>query len=466
MTLLGSLRREFVGIGPLFGPLLISQYAGIANGVVDTAMAARLGVMELASAAVGVAMWVPLQLFVLGVLYGMLMLVSQRFGAGDAQGTRQIACQGMWLGLGLGVSAALAVWGLSHHIAWFGVADDLVTLAGEYMRMTLAGMPFAGIAFALRFFCEGQKVVVPVTVISILMVGINALLNYGLMFGNLGLPALGLRGCGLATSVSSVCFMFMTALYICFALGSSGRDFFRHLYAPEWATIKIILAIGVPIGLGVTSEYLVFTVITLFIATAGAVAAAAHQICFSATMLLFATPSALSVAASIRVGNLRGRGDNEALRAAVVGIAAFSLLIGAVFTSVMTLCAEPFLRLFTSDTAVLPLAVSVLHVAAFFQLSDSVQVCLNGMLRGTGDTTVPFCLTTAAYWFFCLPLGYLLAGAPLLAGLGVSPAMFGIRGWWIALMISITLVAALLALRVRKTFWTSEEPVPIGATGT
>ena len=266
------------------------------------------------------------------------------------------------------------------------------------------------------------------------MVGINALLNYGLMFGNLGFPALGLRGCGMATAVSSVCFLLMTALYIRFAPGSPGRNFFRRFHAPQWAVIRGILAIGAPIGLGITSEYLVFTVITLFIATTGAVPAAAHQICFSATMLLFATPSAFSVAASIRVGNLRGRGDNEALHVAVLSIVAFSFLIGVTFTGVMTAYAEPLLRLFTTDAAVLPLAVSVLYVAAFFQLSDSVQVCLNGTLRGAGDTAVPFCLTTAAYWLFCLPLGWVLSGGPLPAGLGVSPQVFGIRGWWIALI--------------------------------
>lgn len=157
MTLSSKLREELAGTLPLFGPLLISQYAGIANGVVDTAMAARLGVVELASAAVGTAIWMPLQLFTLGVLYGMLMLISQRFGAGDAKGIRDIAHQGLWLGLVLGLCAALAVWGLSHRIAWFGAADDLVVPAGEYMRMVLGGMPFVGMAFALRFFAKGRK---------------------------------------------------------------------------------------------------------------------------------------------------------------------------------------------------------------------------------------------------------------------------------------------------------------------
>lgn len=462
MSLLGSLRRELPGILPLFGPLLISQYAGIANGVVDTAMAARLGTLELGSVSVGVAIWIPLHLFTLGVLYGSLILISQRSGAGDREGVRKISQQAMWLGLFLGSCAALAICFLSYRIHWFGAAADLVAPAGEYMRMVAPGLPFAGVAIALRFFCEGQKVVIPVTVMSVLMVCVNAFLNYCLMFGNFGAPALGLRGCGLATALSSVAFLCMAALYIRFAKGSPGRNFFRSLYVPERAGLREIAGVGVPIGFGITSEYLVFTVITLFIATVGTVAVAAHQVCFSSMMLLFATPSALSVAASIRVGGLQGGNDPAATREAIRGIMMLGGLIGLAFTGVMIGFAEPLIRIFTTDPAVLPLAVSVLYVAALFQFSDAVQVCLNGFLRGAGDTAVPFYLTAATYWLFCLPLGYVLSGMPLPFGLGLSPELFGIRGWWMSLTVSLSLVALLLALRVRRIFWATAAEHPTG----
>ena len=463
---LQPLLRELPQILPVFAPILLSQYAGIANGLVDTAMTARLGTLELGSVAVGVAVWVPVNLFSMGVLYGMLMLISRRYGAGDDKGVRETAHQGIWIGLALGGLSALAVRLLSYRLGWFGVASELVAPAGEYMRMVAVGLPFLSMAIAMRFFCEGQKVLVPITVMSILMVGINALLNYGLMFGKLGLPNLGLRGCGMATTASCICFLAMLAIFIRFAPNSAGRTFFQRLYMPNRLLICEILKIGVPIGLAVTSEYLVFTVITLLIATLGAVPAAAHQVCFSVMMLLFATPRALSVAASIRVGTLLGKGDSAALREAIVGIMLLGAFMGLAFTAVMALGAEPLLRLFTTDSAVLPLAIKVLLVAAFFQLADSLQICLNGTLRGAGDTVVPFYLTTLAYWLLCLPLGYLLAGLPLLGGLGLSPEVFGIRGWWMALTVSISLVSVLLAFRVRRIFWARRVSMQAGSLET
>ena len=453
MSPLGLLRRELPGILPLFGPILVSQYAGIANGVVDTAMAARLGTVDLGSVAVGVALCVPLNMFTLGVLYGTLMLLSRLHGAGDYEGVRKTAHQGLWLGFALGACAALAGWFISYRIGWFGASPDLVGLSGEYLRMLLPGFFCLSLAIAMRFFCEGQKVIVPITVMSVIMVLLNVFFNYCLMFGNFGMPAMGVRGCGLATSLSQAGFLLMVAFYIRFGPGSPGRDFFQRFYAPDKDVLRQIFKIGVPIGLGITLEYLVFTLITLFIASVGAVAAAAHQVCFSSMMLLFGTPLALSVAASIRVGNLLGSGDTEALHAAIKGIAILSALIGLAFACLMAFGSSMIAGVFTNDPKVIALASSVLVIAAFFQLSDSIQANLNGMLRGAGDTAVPFFMTTATYWTICLPLGYVLSGMPLPGGLGLSPELFGIRGWWMALTVSITLAAVLLALRVKKTFW-------------
>lgn len=458
-----SLRRELPGILPLFGPMLISQYAGILNGVIDTAMAARLGTTSLGSVSVGVAIWVPLHLFTLGVLYGTLIMISQRKGAGDSAGMKLITHQGVWLGLLLGFAELIIVYFLSYRIHWFGAAPELVDAAGEYVRMVALGFPIMGMAIALRFYCEGQGVVAPITVISVLMVCINTVLNYGLIFGNLGMPQLGIQGCGLATALSSCAFFIMTIGFIRFSRRSPGRDLFQGFGGIHFKTIREIVGVGAPIGLGVTSEYLVFTVIVLFIATVGVVEVAAHQVCFSSMMLLFATPSALAVAASIRIGILKGENDPAALRQSIKGIMVLGAFIGGAFTIVMIVCAEPLIRLFTPDPAVLPLAVSVLYIAALFQLSDAVQVCLNGILRGAGDTAIPFCITTATYWLLCIPLGYILSGMPLPFGLGVPQEMFGIRGWWVALTVSLTLVAVFLTFRVHKFFWSDALPAEADA---
>jgi MATE family multidrug resistance protein len=134
-----------------------------------------------------------------------------------------------------------------------------------------------------------------------------------------------------------------------------------------------------------------------------------------------------------------------------------SVLIGAAFTALMLVASLPLARLFSTDMAVVVLAASALRFGAFFQLADSIQVCLNGILRGVGDTKIPFMLTASVYWLVCIPVGYVLSGMPLPWGLGLSVDVLGIRGWWLALTITLFIVSLLLAHRVRNTFWALRE---------
>ncbi|MDR3175009.1 MAG: MATE family efflux transporter [Desulfovibrio sp.] len=453
MSCFFSFRKELPFIFPLFGPLLVSQYAQIGLGAVDTAMAARLGTVELGSVAVGVALWMPVYMFTIGIVYASLILVSQHNGAGDDDGTRFTAQQGAWLGLLLGLLSAGLVYLLSLRIDLFGASAEMILPAQEYLRALLWGLPFGSMALGLRFYCEGQNTVFPVTVMILVMVGLGAFLNYGLMFGNFGLPALGLYGCGLATALSMACFFCMLCLYVRFSPKFAPKGFFRRISLPDPRGMLRIFKLGLPLGFGATSEFLIFSVIVMFISTRGAAATAAHQIAFTCMMLLFATPAALSFAASIRVGNLYGLGDRQALRQAITGILTLSGLLGLAFTLVLLLNANGMARAFSDDAAVIPLAASILQVAAFFQFADAMQVCLNGTLRGAGDTTIPFVMTIVTYWLFCLPSGYALSGMPLPFNLTLSQDFLGIRGWWVALTISISLVAILLAFRVYSIFW-------------
>lgn len=273
------------------------------------------------------------------------------------------------------------------------------------------------------------------------------------MFGNLGAPALGVQGCGLSSAISMGLLLLMLAFYISFSKHFAARRFMRHIQWPRFQTIKQFFKLGLPVAFGITSEYLVASVITIFISTTTVTAVAAHQVAFSCMMLFFATPAALSMAASIRVGNLWGEKHVAESRDAIKGIMALSVIIGLVFTVLMLAGAPSLAYMFSKDTAVALLAASALRFGAFFQLADSMQVCLNGVLRGVGDTTAPFVITAIVYWLFCLPVGYVLSGMPLPWGLGLSPDLLGIRGWWLSLTISLFIVSFLLARRVRHTFW-------------
>lgn len=459
MSFLKALRNEAPPIFPLFGPILISQYAQIANGIIDSVMIARLNTTGLGGVALGVALWLPVYMFALGVLFSVLILISQYNGEEDEKNILKTGHQGMWMGLILGLFSSAFVFVLLRHISWFGAADELISPAHEYISMIIWGLPAGCLAVSLRFYCEGQNIVFPVTVMAIIMVCINTFLNYCFIFGNFGMSAMGVAGCGLATAISMAFFLLMIVGYIRFSKKLAPKRFFNLFYLPNLDSLKKLFKIGLPIGFGVTSEFLIFSVITLFISANGVAAVAAHQISFNSMLLFFATPTALCIAASIRIGYLKGINDSVKLRQSITSIMTLSAFIGIFFTIIMVLYASDIARIFSPDPTVIIIATSIIKIAAFFQLADSLQVCLNGILRGIGDTIVPFGITAIIYWLFCLPLGYILAGMPLPLGLGVSPDFLGIRGWWVALTISLAIVALVLALRVRKTFWYSTKTV-------
>ncbi len=458
MSILSALRKEAPIILPLFLPILVSQYAGIANGVIDTAMAGALGTVELASIAVGAAIWTPFLAFCLGTMYGLLILVSQAYGAGDRSGVANASQQGLYLGLALGGLAALGLHGIASNVTVFGVDPEIAESTSRYIKAVIWSIPVACMVVAVRFYCEGQKVVMPVTVISVIAVGFKVLFNFMFMFGNFGAQALGVTGCGLATFCGYAAFLLMLVGYVSLAPCFAGGRLFASLRRPDFPSIAAILKKGVPIGLCFTSEFLTFSIMTLFISRGGAVAAAAHQVAFNCMVVFFSMAAAFSSAACIRVGNLFGSGDKEMLRRSVAGIVSLSGLIGCLLMAGMVFKAEALASLFTADALVIPLAVSILYVAAFFQIADSLQVCLNGVLRGVGDVSVPFLYTTAAYWLVGIPLGYVLSGMPLPLGLAL-PVHFGVVGWWLAFTVALFLATAALGLRARMILWGKAGPV-------
>lgn len=452
MQLIRSFKTEISAFLPLFGPILISQYAQIANGVVDTAMAARLGPVALGSVAMGVAWWMPVYMFVIGVLFGVLIVISQYHGAGDAKKMLDASWQGIWLGIALGLCAMGAVYLLTFGAAWIGTTQGLTEGSQIYARLVMLGFPFGAAAVSIRFYCEGQSVVLPVTVIALLTVGWNSLFNYVLMFGNFGFPELGIRGCGMATALSMVMFLLMMLFYTCISRRFSGMRLFASFTLPNLCMLKRIVKIGIPIGCGVTSEYLMLSVITLFIGSNGAIPVSAHQVAFSCAMLFFAIPAAMSFTASIRVGNLQGAGDSIKLRHSIDSILLLCAFIGVLITVAMYTNANALAVFLAKDPAVSALATELIKIASIFIFADAVQVCCNGILRGAGDTVVPFVITALASWLVCIPLGYVLSGMPLPFIVSLPSELFGIKGWWLALIVSLTIVSILLFYRVRNIF--------------
>ncbi|TIH20252.1 MATE family efflux transporter [Marinifilum sp. JC120] len=446
-----SLWKDMASITAFMGPILITQYAQIANGVVDTLMCGRLDAQALGAVGLGVAVWVPMQAFLIGILYSLLVELAQLCGAGKESEVSFTTQQASWLGFVLASGMGLLTYFASSHLTLFGLPQELLPMVEKYLRGLAWGFPFCGLFYSLRFYCEGQGAPKAVTAISIGAVGCNILLNYGLMFGGLGMPALGLQGCGIATGVCWVFSFLAVTIYVSVASRFAKNRLFRNFFAPDFGAVVKLFRVGLPIGIAFLSEYLVMACIALMIGRLGIVAVASHQITYNFSLVLFTLPVALSIAISIVVGQARGAQDAVLERRMVSTGMFMATVIGLVLTVLLLFMATWIPSLYTSDPAVVHLAGALLTIAAFFQLTDSIQVGLSGALRGIHDTTVPLLLTAASYWGVGIPLGYVLSEGTELTS-GILPQM-GVQGWWIGLIIAISLAGVLLFVRVRRSFW-------------
>lgn len=427
-------------------PILVSQLAQTGNGFVDTIMSGHVGSVDLAAVAVGSSIWVPIYLFFVGVMLGLSPFVSQLHGGHRLKEVGPLVQQGLWLALPLGCCGFLAMRNVEPLLDMMQVDNQVKPLIVAYLKGLSWGFPAITLFLALRFFTEGLSRTRPVMVVSVVGLAVNIPVNYALIYGKLGLPALGGVGCGWATSIVMWLMLILMAGYCWFQDGALQSQLFQRLTRPNLKTMVDIVKVGLPIGLAIFAEVSLFAVVALLIAGISAEVVAGHQIALSAASMTFMVPLSLSLALTIRVGNSMGiseaREKKLALQTSVICGLFIVVVMALVNSSVIATLRQPIASLYTQDMAVIALASELLLFAAVFQLSDGLQVGANGVLRGMKDTTIPMYITVIAYWCVGLPLGYTLGLTSWL-----TPAQ-GAHGFWYGLVAGLTAAAILLCWRV------------------
>ncbi len=433
-------------------PVVATQIAQISMGFVDTVMVGRLSSDALAGIALGNSVFFTILMVAMGLVMAVGPMVSQSFGAGNPDGVARSTRQGMWLATTLAVPAFLIIRNLESLLLWIGQDAETVQLTQSYLQAISWGVfPFLWFV-ALRSFIEGVSRPRPATVISVIAVLLNVGANYVLMFGKLGLPRLGLVGTGWA---STIVFWFMFAVLAATAARSPSfrvYEIFLHLRRPDPRVFRELFQIGWPIGIGYGIEAGLFMITAMMMGLLGTVALASHQIAIQCASITFMVPLGIGIAASVRVGQAVGRGDRRGVRlAGLVGVGlAATFMTGAAIVFWTLPRAVVSLYLDITDPAngeVISLAVSLLFVAAVFQLFDGVQVSAAGALRGIKDTRVPMLIGFVSYWVVGLSTGYVI-------GFKLN---YGPVGLWWGLVLGLTVAAILLLWR----FWHKSEPAVV-----
>lgn len=428
-------------------PMAGAQLAQIALQVTDNIMCGRLGATSLAGVGLGVAAYSMLLFPLLGLLNAVCPLVAQAYGARDHEATRRSVQQALILAFGLGIVGFAVLSQAAVMLRAMGQPEELVALADRYLQVMRWSVMPALLATALRGFLDSLGLPRFGLIVALSAIGVNLLGNWLLVFGNAGLPALGIAGSGWATVSVQV---WSLLCLVGFVLREPALRSYR-LFAglkPHAAALREHLRIGVPAACGMMAEVWLFTGMSFLMGKLGTTAVAAHQIALNAASVAFMLALGISNASTVRVGQAMGRGDADgARRAGLIGMGlgmAGMSLTGLLFWLAPQLVIGVYLDLQNpANLAVVTLGTSLLQLAALFQLFDALQVTSQGALRGIKDTFGPMVLGFISYWGVGL-------GSGLLLGFGRE---MGAQGLWIGLILG--LMSAGFALSARFWFKTS-----------
>jgi len=440
----GAWRREIIATLTLAWPLILTNVAQTALQASDVVMLAWLSPEALAAGALGANLMFVCFIAGVGLFSAVAAMIAAERGRkrNAVREVRRTVRQGFWAACVLVIPAWLLLWNTRTVLGWLGQDPVLADMAAGYARAVMWCLLPAYFYLTLRNFVAALERPLLALMVGLLAVGVNIALNWALIFGNWGAPALGLPGAGWATTITNVFLFGALSLLVVADRRARRYRIFGRFWRADWPRFVQLWRLGLPIAAIVLFETTIFSAAIFMMGLISTEALAAHQIAMQIASVSFMVPLGVSMAATVRVGLAYGAGDRAAVARA--GWIAFALGVGFMACMALVMISAPrllisaFLDPANPDNAVIVgLAVSYLAMAALFQIVDGAQAVTAGMLRGLHDTRVPMFLALTGYWLF---------GMPLAVGLGFYAGLEGI-GIWLGLAGGLALTAVLLVWR-------------------
>jgi len=425
----------------------------------DNIMVGQLGTAELAAVSLGNSFVFIAMSLGIGFSTAITPLVAEAEGAGDALEARGVLQNGLVLCTVLGVALFGLVWLSKPLMYLMDQPEEVVVLAGPYLDLVAFSLIPLIIFQALKQFSEGLSKTRYPMYATILANVINVVLNYLLIFGSFGFPKLGIVGAAIGTLASRVFMVFF--LWWIFKQRPFFKAFIENLRFRQVKKqlLRKIADLGFPSALQMFFEVAIFTAAIWMSGVLGKNPQAANQIALNLSSMTFMFGMGLGVAAMIRVGNQKGSGNYPELKRVATSIFLMTIILEVGFAVLFLLGRNvlPTVYLDVSDVAnqadnmeVLAIAARLLLVAAFFQISDGIQVVVLGALRGLQDVRIPTLLTFIAYWGIGFPVSFYLGLHTPLESTGI----------WIGLLLGLTASSIMLYLRFRFMTQRLLEPLP------
>lgn len=417
-------------------PIIISHLGQMLLGLTDTLMIGRVGTVELAAVALmNTLIYIGLVVGI-GWAVSVSIQVSHAHGSNDSMGKRRVLVHGCSYSLVLG----LMVWlGMTYSMPLLNhlkQPEEVLTLLPAYLNWIAPSMALMMPIMVLKSYAEAVNRPWGMFTIQFAGVLLNIILNALLIFGQLGFPAMGLAGAGLATFLSRLITLALMAIY----LSRSFPDAQVSGTRLSWTAYKSLFRLATPITAQMLMEFGAFAGSAILIGHLGSLPMAAHQIALTCATTTYMIPMGLSNAVGIRVGHAIGSNALERCRHIVIGAQGLTVIVMGTFALIYLKLGEPIARAFTSEPELITLSVLLLSITGIFQLFDGIQVVSIGALRAMKDVKVPTLLSFVGYWLIAFPLGTWLG---LVRKQGAS-------GFWIGLAVGLGIGACAMTFRLSR----------------
>ncbi|MBD7944350.1 MATE family efflux transporter [Psychrobacillus sp. AK 1817] len=420
-------------------PILITQVALYLMTFFDILMTSKYSIEHLAGVSIGSSLWVPVYTGLTGILLGITPIVAQLIGAKKHEDVRSFVQQGFYIAILLAFFIFIGIIVLIDPILnIIPLEANVREVARKYLLMMCIGLIPLFLYSVLRSFIDALGKTRVSMFVTLLSAPINIALNYVLIYGKFGLPALGGVGAGLASSLTYWLILFITILIVKNNKPFADLHIFQGWTMPSLSKSKVLTKIGLPIGLSLFAETTIFSAVTIMMSVYSTAVISAHQVAMNFTSLLYMIPLSIAMGVTILVGHEVGaKKYQDAKVYSWLGVCT-AVVFSFVSVSILIIFREAIAGIYTNDSEVINLAVQFFFFAALFQLSDAIQAPVQGALRGYKDVTITFIMAIISYWVIGLPTGYLLG----------TYTSYGPFGYWIGLIVGLTIGAITLGTRL------------------
>ena len=440
MNILKRYKKDFSANLKLALPIMAGQVGQITVYLADNIMVGRLGAVSLAAVSFAVALIAVPIVIGMGIAFALPPLVSEADGAGEQKKISQYFKHSFVVNIGIGIISCIVMLLILPFLHLLGQEPEVVEIARGYIYYSAWAMIPLMIFLTLRSYADGMSETMPPMIAMILGNVINIILNYILIYGKFGMPALGVDGAAISSLIARISMVFILVAILLY-----WKDLWKNIKECDFSKyqtpiFKKIFALGIPTSLQMFFEISAFSGAALIMGMVSSNAQAAHQIAINLSSITFMICSGLAMASTIRVGNQLGKKDYSAMRDA--GISAFLqvALIMGIFSVLFVLLRHQMPLIYIDDEVVIGVASTLLIYAAIFQIPDGLQVAALAALRGIQDVKKPTLITFFSYYVFGIPISYFAA---LHWGMGAT-------GVWLGLLVGLFISATLLIHRFHK----------------